>query len=83
VDGDLLGTRVLEHDHRPPRRATVLAVLAQRGPGGREDGHGELAPMGDGVLALRLAHLGEMVVVALRQGGDRSLERRLGEQVLR
>ena len=38
--------------------------------------------MSDGVGLLALAHVGEMVLVALREGGHRSLERGFAEEVV-
>ena len=85
VDGDLLGTGVLEDDHRPARHARrpSTGLVPERGARRRQHRDRELAPVRDRVLALGGVHLRQVVVVALRQSGDRRLERRLGEQVVR
>src|SRR4051812_46916230 len=87
VDGDLLRARVLEDDHRPARAlALALAIvrsLAESCPCGRQHGDGQLAPVRDGVVALGVVHLRQVVVVALGESGDRRLERRGCEQVVR
>ena len=46
-----------------------------------DDSHRELAPVRDRVIAFVLAHLGEVMVVALGQSGDGGIERLVGEQV--
>ena len=69
----------------PDAADAIRAVLGAKEGGARggQDGHRQLPPVAHGLVPLRGAHLGEVVVVALGEGGDGRLERRLGEQVVR
>ena len=82
---DLLMTRAdyakLEHD-RGAAVAAVALVGADGAAGGGQHGDGQLAPVPEGVLALRVGHLLEVVAVALREGGDRRLDGGPGQQVV-
>ena len=81
MNGDLLRTEVLEDDDGPARSVAVGGGLfvAERGTGRGQHGDRQLPPVGHRVLALGVVHLLQVVVVALSQSSNRSLQRRPGE----
>ncbi len=79
MHGDLVAAGVLEHDRGAAAGLALGEAGAARGARGGQHGHRELAPVADGIGLLDLVHVGEMVLVALREGGDGGLEGSLAQ----
>ena len=83
MHGDLVAARILEDDHGA---ALVLVrdafTTPDRSAGGGEHRYGDVMPMRERVLALRIGHLLKVMAIALGERGDRRPQRGVGQEVV-